>query len=142
MNPYQVAASKTTFTERAERMREDSDLYDKTTLIFTPSSLTKYGRNGAYSFSQGIPLVGDLASVSTTLLTWLNEQLVNGETVSQIVLESGGSVTMEDETTRNTLNAAVSVNAEQGERTFSLTSESLPADLRDSLLSTWAILDA
>ena len=85
--------------------------------------------------------MGDLASVSTTLLTWLNEQLVSGETVSQIVLESGGSVTMEDETTRNTLNAAVSVTAEQGERTISLSSESLPADLRDSLLSTWASLD-
>jgi len=112
------------------------------TLIFTPSSLTKFGKNGAYSYSQDIPLTGDLASVSTTLLTWLNEQLVSGETVSQIVLESGGSVTMEDETTRNTLNAAVSVTATEGERTFSLSSESLPADLRDSLLATWASLDA
>jgi hypothetical protein len=126
------------------------------TLIFTPSSLTKYGKNGAYSFSQDIPLTGDLASVSTTLLTWLNDQLVSGETVCQVVLESAGSVaatfteSTDEEgnvssipsTFRNTLNAAVSVTAEQGERTFSLSSESLPADLRDSLLSTWAILDA
>jgi hypothetical protein len=125
-------------------------------LIVTPSSLTKYGKNGAYSYSQNIPLTGDLASVSTTLLTWLKEQLVEGEAVSQIVLESGGSVaatltesTDEDgnaisipSTFRNLLNAAVSVTAEQGERTFSLSSESLPTDLRDSLLSTWAILDA
>jgi hypothetical protein len=142
MNPYQVAASKTTFTDRVERIREDSNLYDKTTLIFTPSSLTKYGRNGAYSFSQNIPLTGDLASVSTTLLNWLNEQLVSGEAVSQIVLESGGIVTLDDEVSRNTLNAAVSVTASEGERTFSLSSESLPPNLRDSLLSTWAILDA
>jgi hypothetical protein len=126
------------------------------TLIFTPSSLTKYGQNGAYSYSQNIPLTGDLASVSTTLLTWLNERLESDEAVSQIVLESGGSVpatfmesTDEDgnaisipSTFRNTLNAAVSVTAEQGERTFSLSSESLPDDLRDSLLSTWASLDA
>jgi hypothetical protein len=112
------------------------------TLIFTPSSLTKYGRNGAYSFSQDIPLVGDLATVSTTLLTWLASQLVFGEAVSQIVLESGGIVTLDDEVSRNTLNAAVSVTATEGERTFSLTSESLPADMRDSLLSTWANLDA
>jgi hypothetical protein len=126
------------------------------TLIFTPSSLTKYGKNGAYSYSQDIPLTGDLASVSTTLLTWLNEQLVEGEAVSQIVLESGGSVaatftesTDEESVTsivpstfRSLLNAAVSVTATEGERTFSLTSESLPADLRDSLLTTWATLDA
>jgi hypothetical protein len=125
------------------------------TLIFTPSSLTKFGKNGAYSFSQDIPLSGDLASVSTTLLTWLNDQLVSGEAVSQIVLESGGSVpatfteSTDEEgnaisipsTFRNTLNAAVSVTASEGERTFSLSSESLPADLRDSLLSTWASLD-
>jgi hypothetical protein len=156
MNPYQVAASKTTFTDRAERIREDSNLYDKTTLIFTPSSLTKFGKNGAYSFSQNIPLSGDLATVSTTLLTWLNQQLVSGEAVSQIVLESGGSVaatfteSTDEEgnvsiipvTFRNLLNAAVSVTAEQGERTFSLSSESLPPNLRDSLLSTWASLDA
>jgi hypothetical protein len=126
------------------------------TLIFTPSSLTKFGKTGAYSFSQEIPLVGDLASVSTTLLTWLNEQLESGEAVSQIVLESGGAVpatftesTDEEGNTsivptsfRNTLNAAVSVTATEGERTFSISSESLPADLRDSLLSTWATFDA
>jgi hypothetical protein len=110
-------------------------------LIFSPSSLTKFGRNGAYSYSQDIPLVGDLATVSTTLLTWLNDQLVSGESVSQIVLESGGSVTMDDDANRNTLNAAVSVTATEGERTFAISSESLPADLRDSLLSTWASLD-
>ena len=126
------------------------------TLIFTPSSLTKFGQNGLYSYSQDIPLVGDLATVSTTLLTWLNEQLASGEAVSQIVLESGGSVpatfseSTDEEgvtsivpvTSRNTLNAAVSVTATEGERTFSLSSESLPADLRDSLLSAWASLDA
>jgi hypothetical protein len=125
------------------------------TLIFTPSSLTKFGKNGLYSYSQDIPLTGDLATVSTTLLTWLNDQLVSGEAVSQIVLESGGSVaatfteSTDEEgitsivptTFRNLLNAAVSVTATEGERTFSLSSESLPADLRDSLLLTWASLD-
>lgn len=111
------------------------------TLIFTPSSLTKFGKNGAYSYSQDIALVGDLAEVSTTLLTWLSSQLVEGESVTQIVLESVGSLALEDETSRNKLGAAVSVTASQGERTFSLTSESLPPDLRDSLLATWASLD-
>jgi hypothetical protein len=125
------------------------------TLIFTPSSLTKFGQNGLYSYNQDIPLVGDLASVSATLLTWLSSQLVEGESVSQIVLESAdsvpatfavstdeeGNVSSIPATFRNTLNAAVSVTAEQGERTFSLSSESLPADLRDGLLATWASLD-
>jgi hypothetical protein len=125
------------------------------TLIFTPSSLTKFGKTGAYSYSQDIPLVGDLASVSTTLLTWLSLQLEAGEAVSQIVLESAGSAaatltestdeegntSIVPSTFRNTLNAAVSVIAAKGERTFSLSSESLPADLRDSLLTTWATFD-
>jgi len=111
------------------------------TLIFTPSSLTKFGKNGAYSFSQCISLVGDLATVSTTLLTWLSSQLVEGEAVSQIVMESGASVMQDDETIRNTLNAAVSVTAAQGERTFSISSESLPSDLRSSLVATWATLE-
>jgi len=123
-------------------MDDGNDSLTTMTLIFTPASLTKFGLTGAYSYSQDIPLTGDLASVSTSLLTWLSLQLEAGETVSQVVLESGGSITMDDETTRNTLNAAVSVTAEQGERTFSISSESLPADLRDSLLSTWASLDA
>ena len=111
------------------------------TLNFTPSSLTKFGKTGLYSFSQDIPLTGELATVSTTLLTWLSSQLIEGEAVSQIVLESGVSVTMDDEATRNTLNAAISVTAVQGERTFSISSELLPEDLRDSLLTTWATLD-
>ena len=137
-------------------MDDGNDSLTTMTLIFSPSSLTKYGKNGAYSYSQDIPLSGDLATVSTTLLTWLSSQLVEGEAVSQIVLESGGSVTATfSESTdeegnasivptsfRNLLNAAVSVTATEGERTFSLSSESLPADLRDSLLSTWATLDA
>lgn len=137
-------------------MDDGNDSLTTMTLIFTPSSLTKFGKNGAYSYSQDIPLVGDLATVSATLLNWLNEQLINGEAVSQIVLESGGAVpatfseSTDEEgnaisipaTFRNLLNSAVSVIAEQGERTFSLTSESLPADLRNSLLTTWASLNS
>lgn len=110
------------------------------TLIFTPSSLTKFGQNGAYSFSQDIPLSGDLATVSTSLLTWLSAQLEEGESVTQVVLEQAGSVTLEDETTRLTLNASVSVTAPLGQSTFSISSESLPADLREGLLSAWASL--
>jgi hypothetical protein len=110
------------------------------TLIFTPSSLTKFGTNGAYSYSQDIPLTGDLASVSASLLTWLSLQLEAGETVSQVVLESSGSITLEDETSRPSLNAAVSVTAPLGQRTFSISSESLPSDLRDGLLSAWVSL--
>ncbi len=111
------------------------------TLIFTSSSLKKFGTNGAYSFSQDIPLVGDLAIVSATLLTWLSSQISESEAVSQIVLESAGKVTLEDETSRISLNAAVSVSAPLGQRTFSISSESLPADLRDGLLATWEYIN-
>jgi hypothetical protein len=81
-------------------------------------------------------------------------QLEAGETVSQVVLESGGSVaatfsesTDEEGVTsivpatfRQLLHAAVSVSAVEGQRTFSISSESLPADLRDGLLSAWVSL--
>ena len=125
------------------------------TLIFTPSSLTKFGKNGLYNFSQDIALVGDLASVTGSLLTWLTSQLAEGESVNQVVLESGGSVpaTFSESTDkegnairipvtfRAVLNAAVSVTAPEGQRTFSISSESLPSDLRDGLLAAWASLD-
>ena len=125
------------------------------TLIFTPSSLKKFGQTGLYNFSQDIALVGDLASVTGSLLTWLTSQLSEGESVNQVVLESGGSVpaTFSESTDkegnairipvtfRAVLNAAVSVTAPEGQRTFSISSESLPSDLRDGLLAAWASLD-
>lgn len=125
------------------------------TLIFTPSSLTKFGTSGAYSFSQDIPLVGDLSTVAASLLAWLTSQLAEGESVSQIVLESGGEVpatfteSADEEgitsivpaTFRATLNAAVSVTAPLGQRTFAISSESLPDELRDGLLAAWVSLD-
>ena len=97
-----------------------------------------------------------LPAVASVVFILLSSQLVEGESVSQIVLESGGSVpstfteSTDEEgnaiiipaTFRNTLNAAVSVTAEQGERTFSLSSETLPDDLREGLLSAWASLDS
>ena len=125
------------------------------TLIFTPSSLTKFGKNGDYWFSQDTPLIGDLETISTALLTWLSSELVSGEVVSQIVLESGGEVpstftesTNEDgnaisipSTFRKLLYAAVSVTAPLGMRTFSISSESIPIELRDGLLSAWEYIN-
>jgi hypothetical protein len=45
-------------------------------------------------------------------------------------------------TFRSVLSAAVSVTAEQGSRTFTVSSESLPVELRDGLLNAWATLEA
>lgn len=111
------------------------------TLIFTPSSITRFGTRGGYAFTEAVDLTETpFAELPATLIAWLTGQLAEGESVSQVVLEQGGAVTLEDETTRQTINAAVSVTAAQGQRTFSISSESLPSDLRDGLLAAWASL--
>lgn len=111
------------------------------TLIFTPTSITRFGTRGSYAFTEAVDLLTTpFAELPATLIAWLTGQLAEGESVSQVVLEQGGAVTLEDETTRQTINAAVSVTAPQGQRTFSVNSESLPSDLRDGLLAAWVAI--
>jgi hypothetical protein len=43
---------------------------------------------------------------------------------------------------RPTISAAVSVTAPLGSRTFVVSSESLPSELRDGLVAAWAALSA
>lgn len=121
---------------------DDSTLRNhRMTLIFTPSSITRFGTREGYAFSEGVSLAGTpFAELPATLIAWLGSQLAEGESVSQVVLEQEGSVTLEDDTTRSVINAAVSVTAPQGQRTFSVSSEALPDDLRDGLLAAWAYL--
>jgi len=113
------------------------------TLIFTPTSITRFGLRSGYAFTESVDLTETpFADLPATLITWLTTQLAEGESVSQVVLEQGGAVTLDDETTRQTISAAVSVTAAQGQRTFSISSESLPSDLRDGLFDAWEAISA
>jgi len=112
------------------------------TLIFTPSSITRFGSREGYAFSESVDLTDTpFAELPATLITWLTGQLADGESVSQVVLEETTSVAVDEVTLRAVINAAVSVTAPQGQRTFSVSSEALPADLRDGLIAAWAFLD-
>jgi len=123
------------------------------TLIFTPSSITRFGTRSGYAFSEGVSLTDTpFAELPSTLIAWLGSQLAEGEAVSQVVLEQIGTIptgwmeadddgTQEPTGYRTVINAAVSVTAAQGQRTFSLSSETLPEPLRDGLLAAWKYLN-
>ena len=132
------------------------------TLIFTPSSLTRYYKSGNYNATDLVDLSNTaFVNVPLTLVDWLETQVFDNEMISQVVLESVGNVgatfTIANQeitnfdglttkisvevpvTFRTDLKAAVSVNNSEknGQRTFCLSSESLPNDLRDALISAW-----
>jgi hypothetical protein len=122
-------------------------------------SLTKYFQTGSYNASADLTPDANLTALLDTLVSWLGSQLQTGESVADIWLSDGPKavattitqtvmVTHPDGTTeqvaeqipasyRNTVTATVSVIAPQGQRTFSVSSEALPADLRDGLLAAW-----
>ena len=124
-------------------------------LLLQQNSLTRYSRSGAYATTTAIPLDGELSVTAQTLLAWLQSQLVEGESVGQVFLEPDG--THSDHETqvdaegnesqivtsfRAKLSAAVTAHAAQGSRSVVFSSESLPTELRDGLLSAWAAIDA
>ena len=123
-------------------------------LLLSNNQLTKFSRTGEYATTTNIPLEGDVAAVAAGLLAWLAAQLAEGETLSQVMLESSGQVATAYETAtdeegneievatafRPTISAAVSVTAPLGSRTFVVSSESLPTELRDGLLAAWQSL--
>jgi hypothetical protein len=121
------------------------------TLRLANNSLTRYVQRSSYAAAEHVPLDGDLGEVAASLLAWLSAQLATGETLADVVLEQGGQVATAFETTtdedgneievatafRPTISAAVSVTAPLGSRTFVVSSESLPDELRDGLVAAW-----
>jgi|688.fasta_scaffold03032_19 hypothetical protein len=120
------------------------------TLIFSNSGLKRYFTRGIYAACEQVNLVSTpFESVSDDLLAWLGTQVNEGEAVSQVVIEDGGKVDTTEkvkgeepdpdavQTFRQSLNAAVSVTAQEGQRTFAISSETLPNDLRDGLIAAW-----
>jgi hypothetical protein len=126
------------------------------TLRLANQSLTRYVQRQGYAAAEPVPLDGDLGEVAASLLAWLGAQLATGETLADVVLESSGQVATAFETQadedgneievatafRPTISAAVSVTAPLGSRTFVVSSESLPDELRDGLISAWDYLQS
>jgi hypothetical protein len=116
------------------------------TLIFSNSGLKRYFTRGIYAACEQVNLVSTpFESVYDDLLAWLGTQVNEGEAVSQVVIEDGGKVETTKkvkgeepiQTFRQSLNAAISVAAQEGQRTFAISSETLPNDLRDGLIAAW-----
>jgi hypothetical protein len=126
------------------------------TLRLANQSLTRYVTRSGYAAAESVPLDGQLGEVAASLLAWLGAQLATGETLADVVLEASGQVATAYETQtdedgneievptafRPTISAAVSVAAPLGSRTFVVSSESLPTQLRDGLLTAWVALSA
>jgi hypothetical protein len=126
------------------------------TLRLANNQLTRYVQRSGYAAAEQVPLDGDLGEVAASLLAWLGAQLAQGETLADVVLEQGGQVATAYETQtdedgnevqvatafRPTISAAVSVTAPLGSRTFVVSSESLPDELRDGLISAWDYLQS
>jgi hypothetical protein len=126
------------------------------TLRLANQSLTRYVTRSGYAAAEPVPLDGDLGEVAASLLAWLGAQLATGETLADVVLEASGQVATAFETQtdddgnevqvptafRPTISAAVSVTAALGSRTFVVSSESLPSELRDGLVAAWGALEA
>jgi hypothetical protein len=125
------------------------------TLRLSNNALVRYVQRQGYAAAEPVPLDGQLGEVAASLLAWLGAQLATGETLADVVLESSGQVatayeTQQDEdgneievatAFRPTISAAVSVTAPLGSRTFVMSSESLPDELRDSLVAAWQNLN-
>jgi len=126
------------------------------TLRLANNQLTRYVQRSGYAAAEQVPLDGDLGEVAASLLAWLGAQLAQGETLADVVLESSGQVATAYETQtdeegnesqvatafRPTISAAVSVTAPLGSRTFVVSSEVLPEELRDGLVAAWGALAA
>ena len=124
-------------------------------LLLSNNQLTRYSKSGDYATTTSIPLDGELAVTAQTLLSWLQSQLTEGESVGQVFIEPDGthseyetSVDAEGNesqvvtSSRAKLSAAVTAHAEQGSRSVVFSSEALPAELRDGLLAAWAAIEA
>lgn len=115
-------------------------------LLLQQNNLTRYAQSGDYATTTAIPLDGELALTAQTLLSWLQSQLVEGESVGQVFLEPDGFAgDMDAEgnatSTRAKLSAAVTAHAAAGSRSVVYSSESLPAELRDGLLAAWTAIE-
>jgi hypothetical protein len=60
-------------------------------LLLSNNQLTRYAKSGDYATTTAIPLDGELALTAQTLLSWLQAQLTEGESVGQVFIEPDGT---------------------------------------------------
>ena len=114
------------------------------TLIFTPPNVTRFYTKEGYSKTQLVDLSSTpFQDVPVGLLTWLQTQINQAESVAQIVLEDGGKIETESGLANQVINAGISINApdNNGQRSISISSESLPSELKDGLTATWEYIN-
>ena len=99
------------------------------TLTFKDGTITLFDTRNGYSFASDVPYTGDIKNVCDALIAWCSTRMIEGETISNVVIEQG-----------NKISAAVSVSCQQGERTFVVTQEELPQELADTLVAAWESL--
>jgi hypothetical protein len=123
-------------------------------LLLSNNRLTRFSNEGNYATVTDVPLQDDIALVAQNLLAWLNSQLGEAESVNQVFLEPDGQAVTTYETQldlegnemevpagyRPRLNASVTVDHSSGSRTFAVSSEALPSEMRDSILSAWEMV--
>jgi hypothetical protein len=123
-------------------------------LLLSNNQLTRYASSGDYATTTAIPLDGELAVTAQTLLSWLQSQLTEGESVGQVFssqtartrttrhqVDAEGNESQSVTSTRAKLSAAVTAHAAAGSRSVVFSSEALPAELRDGLLAAWAVIE-
>jgi hypothetical protein len=96
------------------------------TLTFKDNTITLFDSRNGYSFASDVPFDGDIKEVCAALLSWCSSLMVDGETITNVVIEQPDQI-----------HAAVSVACPQGERTFVVLQEELPADLATTLEAAW-----
>jgi hypothetical protein len=101
------------------------------TLTFKDNTITLFDTRNGYSFASDVPLQGDIKSVCDSLLLWCASLMVEGEAISNVVIEQSDQIS-----------AAVSVTCPQGERTFVVLQEELPTELATTLETAWESLKA
>lgn len=125
-------------------------------LLLSNSKLTRFSNEQNYATVTDVPLQDDIALVAQNLLVWLNSRLGGEEIVNQVLLEPDGQTVTTYETQldlegnemevpsgyRPRLSASVTVDHPSGSRTFAVSSEALPSEMRDSILSAWEMIHA
>jgi hypothetical protein len=101
------------------------------TLTFKNNAITLFDTRNGYSFASDVPYEGQIKGVCDSLLLWCTSQMVEGETIANVVIEQTEQIT-----------AAVSASCSKGERTFVVLQEELPEQLATTFQTAWESLKA
>jgi hypothetical protein len=99
------------------------------TITYQENLVTLFDVRNGYSFASTVPFVDDVKTVCEALTSWCATRMVDGETISNVVIEKPEYIS-----------AAVTVSCNQGSRTFVVAQSELPDQLSQSLSIAWESL--